>query len=85
MLFILGGTVFNIVITVLAFIVLLIIYNSVISFFPESNTAFALPVIFVASILVSFFVYRCVINILIKKIDMDKYFDPMFKRPVRKP
>jgi len=87
LLFILGGTVFNIIITVLCFIVFLVIYSAVLlPVLPEDSAAWALPIIFVASIAVSFFVYRLAVNLVTKKIDMEKHFDPIFGRrpPPRK-
>ena len=83
-LFIILGTVFNIIITVLCFIVFLIIYSSALyPLLPQNSTAWVLPVIFVGSIVVSFFIYRLVIKIFVKKVDMDKHFYPIFgqKRP----
>ena len=82
-LFILGGTVFNILITVLCFLFFLVIYSKFFySSLNESMSAWVLPLIFVASIVVSFFAYRLLIKVIMKKIDMDKYFDPIF-RPQR--
>jgi hypothetical protein len=86
LLFILGGTVFNILVTVISFIILLVIYSSVHTRLPESAAAWILPVIFIGSIVISFLVYRVIIKIITKKVDMDKYFDPLFgpRRPQRK-
>ena len=84
LLFIIGGTLFNIVITVLSFLIFLVIYSRFIDgLLPESSAAYAIPVLFVTSIVASFFVYRLVVKILIKKVDMEKYFDPIFgqRRP----
>ena len=81
LLFILGGTVFNILITVLFFIVFLAIYGRFLfPLLPESAAAWALPVVFVASIAASFFVYRQAVKMVTKKIDMEKHFDPIFGR-----
>ena len=88
LLFILGGTVFNIIITILFFIIFLAIYSAVLlPVLPESSAAWALPVVFVASIAVSFFVYRLAVKLVMKKVDMEKHFDPIFgrRRPPRKP
>jgi hypothetical protein len=78
-LFILAGTVFNILITVLSFLTFVVIYTKFL--YPKSSenvVAWILPVIFLASIIVSFLVYRLVIKIIIKKVDMNKHFDPIF-------
>ena len=87
LLFILGGTVFNVLITILCFIIFLAIYSRFLyPVLPESSATWALPVIFVASIAASFFVYRQAVKIITKKVDMEKYFDPIFGRrpPPRK-
>jgi len=81
LLFILGGTVFNILVTVLCFIIFLVIYSRFLyPNLPESSGAWVMPIIFVVSIIVSFLVYRFAVRILIKKVDMEKYFDPIFSR-----
>jgi len=87
LLFIFVGTVFNILVTVISFIVLLIIYSKFLyANLPESSTAWVMPVIFVVSIVVSFLVYRLAVKVIMKKVDMEKYFDPIFRprRPPRK-
>ena len=86
LLFILGGTIFNILITVLCFIVFLTIYAKLLfPRLPESSAAWIMPVIFIASIVISFFVYRLAVKIIMKKIDMEKYFDPIFSRRGQRP
>ena len=87
LLFILGGTVYNIIVTIVCFLVLMVIYSRFLyPVFPESSTAWILPVIFLASIVASFFVYRLTIKFIMKKVDIEKYFDPIFGRrqPPRK-
>ena len=81
LLFILGGTVFNIIITILCFFIFLAIYSRVLyPVLPESSAAWVLPIVFVASIAASFFVYRQAVKMVTKKIDMEKHFDPIFGR-----
>lgn len=83
LLFVLAGTVFNIIVTILTFIVLLVFFSKVLApSFPDA-IAWAIPVIFVLSIIVSFFVYRQAVKLLMSKIDMEKYFDPIFGRQKR--
>ena len=87
LLFIIGGTIFNIIITILFFLLFLVFYSAVLyPLLPESIGAWILPVIFVLSIVASFLVYRLAIKILMKKVNMEKYFDPIFgaRRPPRK-
>jgi hypothetical protein len=78
-LFIIGGTVFNILITIISFLVFLLIYcNFLYGRISENAVSWLLPLFFAASIAASFFVYRLVIKILMKKIDMEKYFNLLF-------
>jgi len=84
LLFILAGTLFNILVTILSFLIILFIYARVLHpVLPENSIAWILPLGFVAAIVVSFVVYRLVIKTIVKKVDMDKYFSPIFgaKRP----
>ena len=81
LLFLLGGTVFNVLITILFFIIFMAIYiRFIYPMLPEDSAAWALPVVFVVSIAASFFVYRQAVKLVSKKIDMEKNFDPIFGR-----
>jgi hypothetical protein len=81
LLFLIGGTIFNVLVTVACFLLLLLIYSKFIyGYVSESVAAWVLPVFFVGAIAASFFIYRLAIKILMKKIDMEKYFDPIFSR-----
>jgi len=75
LLFILGATVLNIVVTLLCFIILFLI---VIPLVPQSSQSWVFALIFVVSIVASIFVYRVILKLILKKVDMDKYFDPIF-------
>ena len=78
-LFILGATLFNILITVISFVLLLAIYAKLImSHLPEGAQAWSVVLIFIAAIAVSFVAYRFALKLLLKKIQIDKYFDPIF-------
>ncbi|MCL2129666.1 MAG: leader peptide processing enzyme [Treponema sp.] len=86
LLFILGGTLFNILITILSFIIFLALSSAFI--FPRlpadsSTWGWVMAFNFIASIVVSFLVYRLAIKIIAKKVDLNKYFDPIFnpRRP----
>ena len=86
-LFILIATVFNVVVTIVSFVLLLLLYGRLLApRLPQQVAAWGLPVIFVGSIVIGFVVYRAVLKTLMKRIDMEKNFDPLFKprRPVRK-
>ena len=81
LLFVLAGTVFNILVTILSFILLCAFFFAFV--FPRLSSdspiqGWLMAGIFMASIIISFLVYRLAIKILMKKIDMNRYFDPIF-------
>jgi hypothetical protein len=83
-LFLIGGTLFNIIITILFSILFLIFYRIVLyPVLPESTTVWIMPVIFILSLAASFLVYRLIVKILTKKFKVEKYLDPIFgpRRP----
>jgi hypothetical protein len=51
---------------------------------PESGRGLVFAFLFIAALVVSFFVYRVVLKLLIKKIEIEKYFDPLFARKYKK-
>ncbi|HCC37998.1 MAG TPA: leader peptide processing enzyme [Treponema sp.] len=80
-LFMLGATVFNLLITVGFFILFIIIYaKSIMPAVPEEGKAWGFPIAFIASLAISFFVYRFALKLFMKKVDVEKYFDPIFNR-----
>ena len=85
-LFLLGATVFNVLAALLSFIILMILYaNFILEMIPGSGQEWGFTIIFILSIGISFLTYRAVIKFLIKKIDIEKYFDPIFVRKYKKP
>jgi hypothetical protein len=85
-LFVLGATVFNILVTVLCFLALLVGYAKLLlPILPEAGQAWAFPLLFIAAIAVSFLVYRFTLKLLMKKVEIEKYFDPIFGSGRRKP
>ena len=77
-LFIVGATLFNIVITVGSFLLLLTVYAQfLMRFLPEAAQAWSFPLLFIAAIAISFVVYRFSLKLLLKKVTMEKYFDPI--------
>jgi hypothetical protein len=84
LLFILGATVFNILITIICFIALLLLYARLfMPHIPENAQSWGFPVIFIGAIALSFVIYRLILKKVMKKIDMEKHFDPIFgpRRP----
>ena len=85
-LFLIGATVFNMVVTVASFIVLIIVYGRLIApLLPNDAAAWGLPVIFIAAIAIAFVVYRFAVKLLLSKIDAEKVFDPLIKPRRRLP
>jgi len=86
LLFILGATLFNVIVAAVSFIILIILYGKfIIPILPESGYGWAFSLIFLASIVISIFVYRVVLKYLLNKIDVEQYFDPLFvKRNIKK-
>jgi len=81
LLFIVGATIFNILIVVLCFIALTALYlNFLMPSIPEESRSWGFALIFLASIVLSFFLYRLILKYLMKKVDVEKYFDPLFAR-----
>ena len=77
--FVLGATVFNILTTLIFFILLMVIYaRALMPGLPETAAAWGIPIIFIGSIVLSFILYRFILKQIMKKIDMEKHFDPIF-------
>ena len=77
--FIIAATVFCTLVTVFCSVVFLIVYTKFIfNLIPEFLLPWILPIIFIASITVSFFIYRLAIKIITKKVNIEKYFAPIF-------
>jgi membrane protein implicated in regulation of membrane protease activity len=85
-LFLLGATLFNILVTILSFVLLLIIYaRFIMPHLPDGGQAWAIVLVFIAAIAVSFVAYRFAMKVLMKKIPVEKYFDPLFGGKRRPP
>jgi len=81
LLFLLGATVFNVIICLASFLILFFIYaRFLFPILPEGGESWSFLFLFIASIAVSILVYRAVLKLIMKKIDLDKHFDPIFSR-----
>ena len=81
LLFILGGTLFNVIIAVASIILLYVLFTIICSrIFPGVSQEWCFPASFIAGIVLSFFIYRLVLKFVTKKIDLEKYLDPLFVR-----
>lgn len=87
MLFVLGATVVNILVMLIVLVGGLMFIGNVLSEdAQESAGPVLLIVLFFVAIAASFFAYNRFIKYLSKKIDMDKYFHPIFRaRGQKKP
>ena len=82
--FIFAATVFNVIVTMACFLIMIVLYSQfLLPMLPEDSIAWALPVMFVFSIVAAIFIYRALIKLLAKKINVEKYFDPIFNRARR--
>jgi len=79
--FVLGATVFNILVTVVSFLLLTTIYVSfLMPVLPEGAPhELIFSLIFIAAIVLSFVAYRFVLNRILKKIKFEDYFDPILR------
>jgi len=82
LLFILGATLFNILVVIATALLFVVIFvRFFLSHVPDTAVNWAFSLIFIAAIVVSFIVYRVVLNKLTKKINFEDYFDPIIRRP----
>lgn len=79
--FIIGATLFN---TILIVVVLAILFRvTLLIIGPEVYESIGqtlLPVLLVASLVAAFFIYRLILKQVEKKIKLDDYFEPFFRR-----
>ncbi len=74
--FILGGIVVNVIV----FFAFLLLFLFVATFFPTDAQGIVIIVGFLLAIFGSFFVYTKAVQLFMKKVDMEKYFHPIFKQ-----
>jgi hypothetical protein len=80
-LFLLGATVFNLLVMFILIVIFLVLISAVFRDSLNPNVlSILMIVVFVGSIAASFFIYGRVVKWLNRKIDMDKYFMPLFRR-----
>jgi hypothetical protein len=80
-LFLLGATVFNLLIMFILIVVFLVLISALFGDSLSPNLlSILMIVIFIGSIAASFFIYGRVVKWLSRKIEMEKYFLPLFRR-----
>jgi len=77
-LFIIGATLFNTIVAIVSFFILLFLCGKFLIPRIPSSGSWVFSLIFLASIAISIFVYRAVLKYFQKKIDVEQYFDPLF-------
>ena len=82
MLFMIGATLVNVIMIIVFWILLyLLLMNFLVPILPEgSDKTWIFVLIFIGAIVLSFIAYRALMKFLEKKIDIEKYFDPIFLR-----
>jgi len=75
-LFILGATVVNI--GIMAVLVVLGLF--ILSKLPESFIPIGTVLVFFIAIIGAFFIYHRIVKFISKRVNMDKYFDPIFRQ-----
>jgi len=62
------------------FTVLLVLYGRFLApVLPQQVAVWGLPVVFIGSIVIGFVVYRIVLKAIMKRVNMEDTFDPLFK------
>ncbi|MBN1836390.1 MAG: hypothetical protein JW820_11105 [Spirochaetales bacterium] len=80
-LFLIGATVFNLLVMFVLIVVLLVAISALFRDRLSPNLmSILMVVVFIGSIAASFLIYSRVIKWLSKKVDMEKYFVSIFKR-----
>jgi hypothetical protein len=80
-LFLLGATVFNLLVMFVLIVIFLVLISVIFRGSLNPNVlSILMIVVFIGSIAASFFIYGRVVKWLNRKIDMDKYFIPLFRR-----
>ena len=89
-LFILGATAFNLIVTILCIVLLFVISQKFIMLYlPENAQASAinwsLILCFIGGIVLSYVIYRFALRLLMKKVNIENYMSPLFGGARRKP
>jgi hypothetical protein len=80
-LFLLGATVFNLLVMFILIVLFLVLISVVFrGSLNPTVISILMILVFIGSIAASFFIYGRLVRWLSRKIDMDKYFMPLFRR-----
>ncbi|GHT85025.1 hypothetical protein FACS1894137_08800 [Spirochaetia bacterium] len=79
LLFVLAATLINIALTLIIFLGFYLLYAVLLSSrLPANSVIWCLALLFLAALVVSFLVYQALLKLFIRKMDVEKYFDPIF-------
>jgi hypothetical protein len=80
-LFLIGATVFNLLVMFALIVLFLVLLGAIFRDRLSANLmSILMVVIFIGSIAASFLIYSRLVKWLSRKVDMEKYFMPIFKR-----
>jgi uncharacterized SAM-binding protein YcdF (DUF218 family) len=80
-LFILGATVANIIMMMVIFLVLFVLFGRFLApQIPGNIGVYGLMVLFIVSIIATYFIYHRVVRWLSNKYELEKYFGPIFPK-----
>lgn len=80
-LFILGATLFNIVVMIVLFFILMVVFARFLApALPPGANQIILLLLFVASVALTYVLYHRIMRYLTTKYDMETYMAPLFKR-----
>jgi hypothetical protein len=83
--FIIAAAGFNILLTVMIFVILFLLFFVFIRpLVSDNGIVFALPIIFITAVFLSFTLYRVLLKRFLANVDMDKYFDTAFSFDFKK-
>ncbi|MDR2601511.1 MAG: leader peptide processing enzyme [Spirochaetaceae bacterium] len=75
-----AASVFFILLSILIFAVFFAISIPVLRGSNEEAFLWVIPLLFVLSVFFSFLIYHKILSVIFKKIEIDQYFEPLFRR-----
>ncbi|MFO7781606.1 MAG: hypothetical protein R6W94_08255 [Spirochaetia bacterium] len=80
-LFVIGATIANIIIMMVIFLVLFVVFGRFLApYIPANIGVYILMVLFVLSIVATYFIYHRFVRWLSQKYELENYFGPIFPR-----
>lgn len=80
-LFVIGATIGNIIVMILIFLVLFLVFGRFLApLIPPNIGVYVLMVLFVASIVITYFIYHRIVRWMSNKYELEQYFGPIFPR-----